>query len=249
MKGNKAEIISLVNLKGGVGKTTTAQNLGAGLLKEGEKVLFIDLDTQQNLSYVLKASGKYLSIYDVLQGEDINKAIQKTEQGDLIRGDVRLSTLQNIPVDSLKVALDPVRSKYDYIVIDTSPRIDNLIMNALVSSEGVVLPCNTEIFSLQGILTENELIESIRNKFNPDLKIKGILITNYEQRGSLNKQLKEGIENQAERIGTKVFKTPIRKNIAIKKAQALKMNIFEYDPKSNGAEDYRNFVKEFKENG
>lgn len=248
MKGNKAKVISLVNLKGGVGKTTTAQNLGAELFREGKKVLFIDLDVQMNLSFVLKASGEYLSIYEVLRGADISKAIQKTEQGDLIRGDVRLSTLQEIPTDSLKNALKNVLNKYDYIIIDTPPRIDNLIINSLVCSEEVIIPCNTEVFSLQGILTEKELIENVKNKYNQNLKINGILITNYEQRGSLNRQFKENIEKQAARIGTKVFRTPIRKNIAIKKAQALRTSVFEYDSRSNGAEDYRKFVEEFKEN-
>lgn len=248
MKGNKAKVISLVNLKGGVGKTTTAQNLGSGLTREGKRVLFIDLDIQMNLSFVLKASGEYLSIYEVLKGNSINKAIQETEQGELIRGDVRLSTLQEIPTDSLKKALEEVLSKYDYIIIDTPPRIDNLIMNALVCSDEVIIPCNTEIFSLQGILTEKELIETVKSKYNQRLKINGILITNYETRGALNKQFRESIEKQAERLGTKVYKTAIRKNIAIKKAQALRTNIFEYDSKSNGAEDYKNFIEEFKEN-
>lgn len=247
MKGNKAKIISLVNLKGGVGKTTTAQNLGSELFNQGERVLFIDLDIQKNLSFVLKASGEYSSIYEVLKGEDINKTIQKTEQGDLIQGDVRLTTLQDIPTDSLKKALDPVLNKYDYIIIDTPPRIDNLTINSLIASNEVIIPCNTDAFSLQGILTENDLIQNIRRNGNKDLKINGILITNYEQRGLLNKQLKEGIEQQAQRLGIRVYKTPIRKNIAIKKAQAMRKSVLEYDPKSNGSEDYKEFVKEFKE--
>ncbi len=248
MKGNKAKVISIVNLKGGVGKTTTAQNLGAELFREGERVLFIDFDTQQNLSFVLKASGEYLSIYDVLKGADIKEAIQKTEQGDLIRGDVRLSMLQDISTDSLKIALSKVLSNYEYIIIDTPPRIDNSVINALVCSNEVVIPCNTEIFSFQGILTEYELIERVKKEYNKGLKINGILLTNYEQRGALNKQFKESIENQAQRIGVKVYKTQIRKNIAIKKAQALRTNVFEYDSKSNGSEDYKKFVEEFKEN-
>lgn len=248
MKGYKTKVISLLNLKGGVGKTTTAQNLGVELFREGKKVLFIDLDVQMNLSFVLKASGEYLSIYEVLNGANINKAIQKTEQGEIIKGDIRLSTLQEIPTDSLKNAISKIAANYDFIIIDTPPRIDNLILNALVCSDEVIIPCNTEVFSLQGILTEKELIETVRNKYNKNLKISGILITNYEARGSLNKQFKESIEKQAERIGTRVYKTAIRKNIAIKKAQALRKSVSEYDSRSNGAEDYRNFVKEFIEN-
>ena len=166
----------------------------------------------------------------------------------MIRGDVRLSTLQEIPTTSLKLAISKVLNEYEYIIIDTPPRIDNIILNSLVASNEVIIPCNTEVFSLQGIFTEKELIENVRGKDNHDLKINGILITNYEQRGALNKQFKESIESQAQRIGVKVYRTPIRKNIAIKKAQALRTNIFEYDSKSNGAEDYREFVEEFKEN-
>lgn len=249
MKGNKAQVISLVNLKGGVGKTTTAQNLGSELFKQGERVLFIDLDIQTNLSYVLKASGEYVSIYDVLKGEDINKAIQKTEQGDLIRGDFNLSQILVLEEGALKKAIDPVLNQYDYIIIDTPPRLDNFVINALVASNEVIMPCNTEVFTIQGLFSEIAIIDSIKNKYNQNLKINGILITNYEQRGLLNKQLKEGIEQQAQRLGIRVYKTPIRKNIAIKKAQAMRKSVLEYDPKSNGSEDYKNFVKEFKENG
>lgn len=247
MKGNKAKVISSINLKGGVGKTTTIQNLGIGLRQEGKEVLFIDLDTQMNLSFVLRASGNVLSIYDVLNGADINKAIQKTEQGDLIRGDFKLSTLQGIPGDTLKKALGKLSKEYDYILIDTPPRTDNLTTNALIGSNEVIIPCNTDVFSLQGLLTEAEIIESMK-RFNKDLSINGIVITQYEQRARINEQLRKSIEEQAEKIGTKVYKTPIRKNIAIKKAQALRSNIFEYDSRSNGAEDFRNLVKEFLEN-
>lgn len=245
---NKAKIISSVNLKGGVGKTTTIQNLGAGLFWEGKKVLFIDLDVQQNLSFVLKASGEFQSIYEVLTGGPASEAIQSTLEGDLIRGDLRLAELQGIGRNALKEALKPVRAEYDYILIDTPPRIDNLIINALIASDEVIIPCNADIFSLQGILTEGELIADIKSKYNPDLSINGVLITSYENRGNLNKQLKENIERQAARIGAPVYKTPIRKNIAIRKAQALRTSVFLYDSKSTGAEDYREFIKEFKEN-
>ena len=248
MKGNKAKVISSVNLKGGVGKTTTIQNLGAALFWEGKKVLFIDLDLQQNLSFVLRASGEYRSIYEVLTGEPASEAIQSTLEGDLIRGDLRLTELQGIDSNALKEALQPILAKYDYILIDTPPRIDNLIINALIASDEVILPCNADIFSLQGILTEGELIADIKSKYNPELKINGVLITSYESRGALNQQLRENIERQAARIGAPVYKTPIRKNIAIRKAQAKQTSVFLYDPKSAGAEDYREFVKEFREN-
>jgi len=247
MKGNEAKIISSINLKGGVGKTTTIQNLGIGLQQEGKKVLFIDLDVQRNLSFVLGASGNTLSVYDVLSGADINEAIQTTEQGDLIRGDFKLSTLQGIPGDSLKKALSKLKKEYDYILIDTPPRTDNLTNNALIASNEVIIPCNTDVFSLQGLLTEIEVIEGMK-KYNQDLSVNGIVITHYEQRARINEQLRKSIESQAEKLGVKVYKTPIRKNIAIKKAQALRTNIFEYDSRSNGAEDYRNLVKEFLEN-
>lgn len=248
MKGNKAKIVSTVQQKGGVGKTSTIQNLGAELFKEGKRVLYIDLDEQCNLSFTLKGSGEYLSIYDVLRGEDINKAIQEIEQGDLIRGDVRLKTLQNISGNTLKDALSKIRKDYDYILLDTAPGVSDLTVNALICTDEVIIPCNAEVFSYQGLITEGDLIKEIRSNYNKNIHVNGVLITKYDRRVIMNRQFRELIEKQAERMGTKVYKTVIRQNSAISKAQVFQENIFEYDSKSNGAEDYREFIKEFKEN-
>ena len=125
MKENKGRIISIANLKGGVGKTTTAQNLGAGLTRSGKKVLFIDMDIRQNLTFALNGSNDYRSIYDLLQGVEISTAIQKTSSGDLIRGDFGLSN-DDVSEDDFKAILKPLRSIYDYILIDTPPNTNTV---------------------------------------------------------------------------------------------------------------------------
>lgn len=244
------EIITVCSRKGGAGKTATAQALGAGLVKEGYSVLYIDLDSQQNLSYALGADMEARNIMSVLLGKcKATDAIQTTEQGaDIIPASEILSSADMALNDTgkeykLKEALEGL--KYDYCIIDTPAALGTLTINALTASKSCVIPIQAEAFSLQGLQLVYGTISNVKKYCNPRLKIKGILITRYSGRAILSRDMRENIEDEARRMKTKVFDTAIRENIAIKEAQALQTDIFSYAPKSNGAQDYQQFVQEF----
>lgn len=243
------KVISVINRKGGVGKTVTTQALGAGLIANGYKVLYIDLDSQTNLSFALGVQDTEQSIFDVLTGDTpIKKAIIKTEQGDIIPASESLSTADAL-IDGtgkeyrLKEALEGL--KYDYVVIDTPAYLGTLTVNALTASNGCIIPVQAEIYSLQGIDLLNKTINAVKRYCNPGLSIKGILITRYNKRATISKDMQGNLEEIAKILKTKVYSVPIRECIAVKEAQASQQDIFTYAGKSNAAEDYRAFIKEF----
>ena len=248
----KRKVIAVVNRRGGVGKTATAHALGAGLRERGFKVLFVDLDSQSNLTFDLGAKAQALTTMEVLTGTaSAEEAIQKTQGGDIIPASPSLAgadiTIEGTGKEyRLKEALEDVKG-YDYIIIDTPPALSVLTINALTSADLAVIPAQAEIHSLQGISLLNEAIEAVRRYTNPKLKIAGILITRYAGRAILSKQMKESLQERAEELKTKVFNTPIRECIAIKEAQAMQRDIFTYAPKSNATEDYNAFIDELLE--
>ena len=248
----KRKVIAVVNRRGGVGKTATAHALGAGLRERGFKVLFVDLDSQSNLTFDLGAKAQALTTMEVLTGTaSAEEAIQKTQGGDIIPASPSLAgadiTIEGTGKEyRLKEALEDVKG-YDYIIIDTPPALSVLTINALTSADLAVIPAQAEIHSLQGISLLNEAIEAVRRYTNPKLKIAGILITRYAGRAILSKQMKESLQERAEELKTKVFNTPIRECIAIKEAQAMQRDIFTYAPKSNATEDYNAFIEELLE--
>lgn len=243
----EGKIIAISNLKGGVGKTSIVQNLGAELFNRGKRILYIDMDSQQNLSLILKGSGRYKSIYEVLTTQDTTGAIQSTSQGDLIRGEAAILTLKEVPGEALKKALEKIKTEYDYILIDTPPTYNAIINSSLIAADEILIPCETDLFSFQGIDTQKKIIDEVKKKLNKKLKIRGIIVNKYEGRSNHNKQILETIQKKAEEMGAKVY--TIRKNVAISKAQAFQQNIFEFDNKSNGAADYKTLVGEILENG
>lgn len=244
------EVIAVVNRKGGVGKTATAQALGAGLIKKKKKVLYIDLDSQTNLSYALGADITAPNSMDVLTGEVSAKdAIQKTEQGDIIPGTEALAGADAIidgkgKENRLKEAIKGLQ--YDYIIADTPAQLGILTVNALTATTGgVLIPVQAEIYSLQGIGQLNKTIEAVKKYCNKDLYIRGILITRYNARAVISKDMQANLQEVAEQLKTKLYSTPIRECIAIKEAQASQQDIFSYAPRSNAAKDYAAFIKEF----
>ena len=245
------EVVAIVNRKGGVGKTATAQALGAGLIKKKKKVLYIDLDSQTNLSYGLGADINGLTSMEVLTGEAKAKdAIQKTEQGDVIPGTEALAGADAI-IDGtgkeyrLKEAIDGLQ--YDYIIIDTPAQLGTLAVNALTAATGggVIIPVQADIYSLQGIGQLNKTIEAVKKYCNKDLYIRGILITRYNARAVISKDMQTNLQEAAEQLNTKLYSVPIRECVAIKEAQASQQDIFSYAPRSNAAKDYTAFIKEF----
>ena len=243
------EVVAIVNRKDGVGKTATAQALGAGLLRKKKKVLYIDLDSQTNLTYGLGASVSGLTSMEVLTGEaTAQEAIQKTAQGDIIAGTEALAGADAI-IDGtgkeyrLKEAIDGLQ--YDYIIIDTPAQLGTLTVNALTASNSVIIPVQAEIYSLQGIGQLNKAIEAVKKYCNKDLSIRGILITRYNGRAVISKDMQANLQEAAEQLNTRLYSTPIRECVSIKEAQASQTDIYSYAPRSNAAKDYEAFIKEF----
>lgn len=243
------EVVAIVNRKGGVGKTATAQALGAGLLKKKKKVLYIDLDSQTNLSYGLGADPEGLNSMDVLTGEaTAEEAIQHTKQGDVIAGSEALAGA-DAAIDGtgkeyrLKEAIDSLQ--YDYIIIDTPAQLGTLTVNALTAANSVVIPVQAEVYSLQGIGQLSKAIEAVKKYCNKDLYIRGILITRYNGRAVISRDMQENLQEAAKQLKTKLYTTPIRECVSIKEAQASQTDIYSYAPRSNAAKDYEAFIKDF----
>lgn len=247
------EIISIINQKGGVGKTTTAQVL-ADLLKDmGERVLLIDIDAQGNLSYSLKADMAGVvtpSIMNVLtQPSRIKKAIQVTERCNIIASSPNLATADTVITElgkeyKLKEALELIKDDYDYILIDTPPALNILTVNALTASTSCIITAQADVYSLQGILSLNNTINTIRHYCNKDLSIKGILLTRYNGRTTLSKDMAATLENITAQMNTKLFNTKIRECNAIREAQVKRVSLTTYAPKSNAVIDYRSLIEE-----
>lgn len=245
------QVIAIINQKGGVGKSTTAHALGCGLKKQGFKVLFIDLDAQGNLSYTLGADTNKVTILDLLmQKADIKDTIQKTSEGDCIVSSNELSgaditITQTGKEYRLKEALESISNEYDYVILDTPPALGILTVNALTACTQIVIPSQADIYSLQGIGQLYGTIKTVKQYCNSNLKISGILLTRYNSRAILSRDITELIADTAKQLNTIVFKTPIRECIALKEAQARKKDIYSYAPKSNATIDYESFLKEF----
>lgn len=246
-----AEIITISNQKGGSGKTTTAHNLGAGLKDRGYRVLLIDLDAQGNLSYLCGINNRAFSSLEMLTGTVTAKdAIQATPAGDIIPASPALSGADLLITEigkeqRLKEDLEPVKGNYDYIIIDTSPALSILTVNALTASNTLIIPTGADILSLQGIGGIQNTLASVRKYCNPALKVDGILLTRYSSRAVLSRELASFAEKIAASFDTKIYKTTIRENISLKEAQLNREPVFTHAPKSNGAIDYNAFIDEF----
>lgn len=242
------EVITIANRSGGVGKTTTAHTLGAGLTQRGYKVLLIDLDSQCNLTFFTRANINALNSWDVLTGSaTAPEAIQHTASGDVIPASPDLDRA-NGEINGrgmeyrLKDAIEPVRANYDFIVIDTPPALGVLLINALTACNSCVITANAESKNLQGFRLIADAIETTRNYTNPALRVRGILLTAFEPRTILARDARADFENIAGQLSTKVYSTPIRRCNAVKEAQAMQTDIFNYAPHSTTAEDYRAFI-------
>ncbi len=249
------KIIAVVNRRGGVGKTATAHAIGAGLAHRGYKILFVDLDSQTNLTYDLAADQlrhRYSAI-DLLTGAaTADKVIQHKAKWDLIPASAALATADAIITATgkeykLKEALQPLSGLYDFCIVDTPPALNILTVNALTAAAGAIIPAQAEIHSLQGIGLLAETIEQVKRYCNKDLQIYGVVLTRYSGRAILSQDMKANLEAVAEQLGTKVYHTPIRECISLKEAQAVQQDIFTYAPRSNAAKDYTELVEELLE--
>ena len=242
-------IIALTNQKGGVGKTTTSSAIISGLTNLNKKVLGIDLDPQGNLGFSLGLDiEECATIYDVFtQQVPISEAIYETEYGDIIPSNILLSSAELEFSRSgreflLLKALEPVRDMYDYIIIDTPPALNILTVNAFVASNALIIPMIPEILSLLGVSQLKETIETVRQYYNPNLEILGILLTKFNRRINLAQEVAEMANNIAQQLGTTVFETKIRSSVVVAEAPAHGESLYTYAPRSNPAADYEKFV-------
>ena len=219
--------------------------------RRNTKVLAIDLDPQGNLGFSLGLDIENSStIYEVLNGEvPLREAIQPTEYCDVITSNILLSRAELEFTGTgreslLKKALEPVKDFYDYIIIDTPPALNVLTVNAYTVANHLIIPMVPEILSLLAVTQIKETIDSVKSTFNPDLNVLGILLTKYNGRTILAREVSEMAENIARQIGTKVFQTQIRASVSVAEAPAHGESIFDYAPQSNPSQDYKKFVEE-----
>ena len=250
--------IAVVAQKGGVAKTTTVSAIGAGLARYySAKVLFVDTDAQGNLSRSMEAdySGTTgADVLEVLTGRvKATEAIQQTPHGAIIASTPALSgaegrepTLTKAGRETrLKKALEAVSGAFDYCIIDTPPALSIITVNALVAADKVIIPAQADDYSFESISRLRETIEAVktpqgrREAANPSLQVDGILLTRYNGRAVISREIADMMEAEAEALNTRIYSTRIRENIAVKEAQAMREDIFTYSPRSNAAKDYK----------
>ena len=252
------KIISVINQKGGVGKTTTVINLAAGLSMKGKKILVIDLDPQGNATTGLGLSNTTsldLTIYNVLNGnKKISDVIQSTnfENLNLISSNVDLSGLEVETAgdsrrafklkDELSLILNNSKPLYDYIIIDCPPSLSLLTIMALVASDALVVPLQTEFFALEGLTQLMKTIERIKSNLNPSLDIRGILLTMYDKRNKLSGEVETEARNY---FKDKVYNTAVPRNVRLSEAPSHGVPVLIYDKTCPGSRAYFSFTEEF----
>ncbi|KRK57419.1 ParA family protein [Fructilactobacillus fructivorans] len=245
-------VISLANQKGGVGKTTTAVNLGADLATQGKKVLLVDADAQGNATSGVGLSKQKINkdVYDVLVNEEPieNVILHSSHQNlDIVPATIQLSgaEIELTPMMAretrLKSALDSISDQYDYILIDCPPSLGLITINAFTASNSILIPVQSEYYALEGLSQLLNTIGLVQKHFNPNLKIEGVLLTMFDSRTNLGAQ----VNNEVRKFfKDKVYTTVIPRNVRLSEAPSHGLPIIDYDAKSKGAKVYMELTKE-----
>lgn len=252
------KVLTLSNQKGGVAKTTTSIAIATGLFNKGFRVLAVDLDPQTNMTFAcgVDTMNQDTTLFEVFKGESkVETIICKTNVGfDLIPGCLSLASAdmdftQTGREFMLSESLKDIESNYDYVVIDTPPTLGILTVNALTSSDLVIVPMNADVYSVQGLSQLDKQIRNVQKYCNPRLKIGGLLLTKYNDRQNVSKTTKEMIESVSAQLQTKVFKTFIRESVAVRESALMQCDMFKESPNSNASVDYMEFINELIETG
>ena len=251
-------IISISNQKGGVGKTTTAINLGAALAEEGHNVLLVDLDPQGNASTGLGSmpEDRKFTTYDLLLDDaPLSSVIRKTtvdglllapSTTDLSSADIEMMSIEKRSFLLFDALRQPAIDDYDldFILIDCPPSLSLLTINAMVASDSILIPLQSEFFALEGLSQLMLTVREVRQTANPDLRIEGVVLTMYDGRNNLSQQVEE---DARETLGALVYKTIVPRNVRISEAPSYSMPVISYDPSSKGAIAYRKLAQEVVE--
>lgn len=241
------KVIACSNHKGGVGKTTSVVNIGAGLARLGRKVLLVDMDPQANLTQSFGVSKPEYTIYEALKGEHELMPILVNDNLEIIASTLDLSGAE-MELSSeagreyiFTELLDPIRDNYDYILVDCPPSLGLLTINALTAADELYIPLQPHYLAIKGLTKIIEVKDKVRKRLNKKLEITGVFVTQYDKRKILHRDVVDTINTYFQ---DKVFDTKIRDNIALAEAPSMGMDIFRYNEKSYGAEDYLKLCKE-----
>lgn len=250
------KIISISNIKGGVGKTTTASVLAMGLVERGYRVLLIDSDPQTNLTmcFLQEQAEDKPSLYHVYSNgeaiDDVKVAVK--DNLDLIVGDFELCSadIQFTKAGRLKMlkkAIRDINGKYDFVIIDTPPNLGVLSLNAFLASDYVIVPMSADSFSLKGVRLLKETLDDVEDETEEELPVAGILLTRYNSRTNVSKLLEKSLNSAARLLDTELFKNRIRQAVVLQESQVAKEDLFSYVPNAKVSEDYKGFIDEFLE--
>lgn len=244
--------IAVINQKGGVGKTTTTLNIGAGLARQGKRVLLVDVDPQAHLTYSLGVAADQLErcLLHLLAGEagPEQTILHVHENLDLLPASQRLLDLDQAPAPKetlLRDSLDDIPG-YDFVLLDCPPNLGLLSVNALAAAREVLIPLQTEFLALQSLSRLLRTVETVQAGLNPELAITGIAATRFSKQKKLNREVLKKI---SEYFPDQLFETRIRENVSLAEAPGFGQDIFSYRPRSNGAQDYRNLCREILNQG